>query len=69
MYSRDSGWYDVLTLTVWPSATGLMVLETRDPLSDVVAIFSIAIVLNALIYAAVGWLVWMAAKAIGWVEK
>ena len=69
VYSPNNGWYDVLILAVWPSAIGLMVLQTRDPVSDVVAIYSIAIVFNALIYGAVGWLVWIAAKTMRWIEK
>jgi hypothetical protein len=69
LYSRDSAWYDVLTFAVWPGAIYLMILQSREPIPTVVAVFSIAIVFNALIYGAVGWLVWKTATAMRWVEK
>jgi|ERR1700722_11618263 hypothetical protein len=56
------GWFDTVTLVLWPSALYLSILMEKEPAKVVVTVLGIAIAFNPLIYAAGGWLIWRIAK-------
>jgi hypothetical protein len=56
------GWFDIVTLVLWPSAFYLSILMEKESASVVIKVWTIAILFNPLIYAAVGWLIWRIAK-------
>jgi hypothetical protein len=58
----DGEWFDTFTLILWPGAFYLTVMQAKEPITKVVAVCSIAILANALIYAFVGWIVWRAGR-------
>ena len=58
------GWFDIVTLVLWPSSFYLSILIQPEPATVVVVVWSISIFFNALIYAAVGWLLCRFAKIL-----
>ena len=58
----NEGWFDILTLILWPSAIYLGILKSAEPAKVVFVVYSIAVSSNAIIYGGVGWLVWRFAR-------
>ena len=58
------GWFDTLTLILWPSSFYLTVLQSEEPAKVAFVVWSIAVLLNPAIYALVGWLVWRLLRAV-----
>jgi MFS family permease len=58
----DGEWFNTLSLILWPSVFYLAILQYEDPAKVVFVVWSIAILFNAIIYGAVGWLVWRFAR-------
>jgi hypothetical protein len=52
------GWFDTLTLILWPSSLYLTVLQSEEPAKVAFVVWSVAVLLNPAIYALVGWVVW-----------
>ncbi len=61
-------WFDTLTLILWPSSFYLTVMVSKEPPKVAVVVWSIAILLNPLIYGFVGWVVWRILKAVSPVQ-
>jgi hypothetical protein len=58
------GWFDTLTLILWPGAFYLTVMQSREPLKEVIFVCSIAILFNPLIYGLVGWVFWRVSEGL-----
>jgi hypothetical protein len=58
------GWFDTLTLILWPSSFYLTVLQNEEPAKVVFAVWSVGILLNPAIYVLVGWLVWRLIRVV-----
>jgi len=58
------GFFDQLTVILWPGAFYLFVLQTSEPTKVVVFVYSIAVLLNVVIYTLIGWVIWSIAKRI-----
>jgi hypothetical protein len=58
----DGEWFNTLSLILWPSVSYLALVEYEDPVKVVFVMWSVAIAFNAVIYGAVGWLVWRFAR-------
>src|SRR5579862_8169148 len=59
---RNDGWFDIITLMLWPSAFYLGILKTAEPAKEVFFVYGVAVLLNAPIYAGIGWLAWRFAR-------
>jgi len=62
------GWFDTLTLILWPRRFLLTLLQSEGPAKVAFVVWSVAVLFNPVIYAAVGWLLWQlgtVAKRIG----
>jgi hypothetical protein len=57
-------WFDILTLILWPSAFYLTVMQSAEPPKVVFFVYSVAVLLNSVIYTLIGWLVWSVTKRI-----
>jgi hypothetical protein len=68
LYQPGSEWFDIVMLALWPGAFYLTVLQDKEPLRTVAVVYTIAIVLNPLIYGAAGWLVCSALRALRWAK-
>ena len=60
------GWFDTLTLILWPSSFYLTVLQSEEPAKVAFVVWTIAVLLNPAIYVLVGWLVWLLLGAVNW---
>jgi hypothetical protein len=58
------GWFDTLTLILWPSAFYLTLLQSEEPAKVAFVVWSVAVLFNPLIYAVVGWLVWRLGRVV-----
>jgi hypothetical protein len=58
------GWFDILTLVLWPGAFYLTVLQSDEPAKVQFVVWSIAVLVNPAIYAFVGWLAWWILKPV-----
>ena len=58
----DGEWFNTLSLILWPSVSYLAILQYADSTKEAVIVWSVAILFNAIVYGAVGWLVWRFAK-------
>jgi hypothetical protein len=58
----DGVWFNVLSLILWPSVSYLALVESETPAKVAFVMWSVAILFNAVIYGAVGWLVWRFAR-------
>jgi hypothetical protein len=61
------GWFDSVTLILWPPSFYLTILMKKEPLSTQFIVWSIAILANPILYALLGWLAWRIAKVMRWV--
>jgi hypothetical protein len=61
-FDGDGAWFDTLSLILWPSVFYLSVLQDEEPAKTVFVVWSIAVLFNAIIYGAAGWLVWRFAR-------
>jgi hypothetical protein len=48
------GWFDTITLILWPSSFCLAIMVGKEPAKVVFVVWSIAVMLNPAIYALVG---------------
>jgi hypothetical protein len=58
------GWFDTITLILWPSSFYLTIMVGKEPAKVVFVVWSIAVLLNPAIYALVGWLAWRLSRAV-----
>ena len=58
------GWFDTLTLILWPGAFYLSIMVAEEPLKVAVVVWSIAILFNPLIYGFVGWVIWRISRVV-----
>jgi hypothetical protein len=58
------GSFDMFTVILWPGAFYLLVLQTSEPPKVVFVVYSIAVLLNVVIYTLIGWAVWSIARRI-----
>jgi hypothetical protein len=58
------GWFDTLTLILWPSSFYLTVMVGKEPPKVAVVVWSIAVLFNPLIYGFVGWVIWRISKVV-----
>jgi|ERR1035438_372843 hypothetical protein len=58
------GWFDTLTFILWPGAFYLTLLQSEEPAKVAFVVWSIAVLFNPVIYAAVGWLVWQLGRVV-----
>jgi hypothetical protein len=68
LHGGEFGWLDTLTLTLWPSAFYLTVLQAKEHTGAQVIVWGLAIVFNAPIYGLVGWFAWRLSKAMNLVR-
>lgn len=59
------GWFDTLTLILWPSSFYLTVMLDKEPIKVAVFVWSIAVLFNPFIYGFVGWTVWRISRVDG----
>ena len=58
------GWFDTITLILWPSSFYLTVLQSKESAKVAFVVWTIAVLFNPAIYALVGWLVWRLLRAV-----
>jgi hypothetical protein len=58
----DGAWFNTLSLILWPSVAYLALVQYEDPAKVAFVMWSVAVLFNAIIYGAVGWLMWRFAR-------
>ena len=58
------GWFDTLTIILWPGAFYLSIMVAKEPLKVTVVVWSIAILFNPIIYGFIGWVIWRLSKPV-----
>jgi hypothetical protein len=51
------GWFDILTVALWPGAFYLLILQSSEPSKVIFFVYSVAVTLNVVIYTLIGWLI------------
>lgn len=58
------GWFDTITLILWPGAFYLTVMQSKEPVKIAFFVWTVAVLLNPAIYAIVGWSLWRLSRAV-----
>ena len=58
------GWFDTLTLILWPGAFYVTVMVAEEPIKVAAFVWSIAVLLNPLICGFAGWVIWRISKMV-----
>jgi hypothetical protein len=63
--SEGGDWFNMITLIFWPGVFNLTVLQDKEPVKVVFVVWTIAVLLNGVIYGVVGWLLWQVGRFFG----
>lgn len=60
--AMNEGPFIIFTFILWPGAFYLGILQDAEPAKEIFFVYSVAVLLNAAIYAGFGWLAWRFAR-------